>query len=105
MTTQTKDLPPLPKPAVHAFSDINESFLRANHYTADQMHEYALEAIRASATSAPSQTDAGKLVQPLSDEQIDAINIRTLGHRHFARAILEAAHGIGTASQPADNKP
>ncbi len=29
----------------------------------------------------------------LTDEQIDAINVRTLGHRHFAREI-ERAHGI-----------
>lgn len=31
--------------------------------------------------------------EPLTPEQIDAVNTRTLGHQHFARAI-ERAHGI-----------
>ena len=96
MTTETKDLPLLPEPnsyCTHADSHEYDVF------TADQMHAYAIEAIRASATSAPSQTDAGNVMQPLSDEQIDAINIRD--GAPFDDADFEALcreHGVwGTA--------
>ena len=43
----TPVLPDLPKAAVYAFGDISEKFLRADHYTADQMRKYALAAIEA----------------------------------------------------------
>jgi len=52
MTTQTKDLPALPEPdsyCTHADSHEYDVF------SADQMRKYALEAIQASATSAPAE--------------------------------------------------
>ena len=53
MNTQTKDLPPLPKPDTHCFDEDTRKDCWS--YSATQMHAYALEAIRASATSAPEQ--------------------------------------------------
>ena len=44
------------------------------------------------ATPQPTQAQAGAV--PLTDEQVNAIDRRTLGYLHFARAI-EHAHGIG----------
>ena len=39
-------------------------------------------------TPQPTQAQAGAV--PLTPEQIEAINTRTLGHQHFARARLKS---------------
>ena len=52
------------------------------------------DAIAAWNTRAPQPTQAQAGAVPLTDEQVNAIDRRTLGYLHFARAI-EHAHGIG----------
>ena len=45
-------LPELPKPSIRAWSDLSETFLRADHYSASQLRAYALAAIEASRADA-----------------------------------------------------
>lgn len=125
MTTQTKDLP------IVGYYGLNTSgyeviALKENHvlrmFDAGELTAQpvclvsdALEAIRASATSAPDHiVDVTKLV-PLSDEQLreaaqtmndfhgDTIRIQWKSAKLFARAI-EAAHGISITPQPAEGE-
>lgn len=92
MTDQTKDLPPLPEKN-YLGDDVSYG------YDACDMREYALEAIRASATSAP--------VQPLTDEQIDKVTgacfrmrpgLQMDHYRLYARAIESAVRAQGDGS-------
>ena len=64
MTTETKDLPPLPEKS-YLGDDVSYG------YEAWDTHAYALEAIRASATSAPEQKPIMR--QPFSYEQDSAL--------------------------------
>lgn len=93
MSTETKNLPVFPEPAGWLTRFVNRSGLNCqvlcNHnsvgdyrdidpgatservYSESQMHAYALEAIRASATSAPEQKPIMR--QPFSYEQDSAL--------------------------------
>jgi hypothetical protein len=87
-------LPELPKPSIRAWSDLSETFLRADHYSASQLRAYALAAIEASRADA---LDAARLDWVLSNR-----NHRVQGSDTKGWCVLDCSNGLTFVVRDAD---